>query len=546
MKYFFAQVALVIFLMGIIVGCGKSVDGQLSLQLVSGCDSAEYDALVSDINMYCIIVGSNRLCRNQLDQIQLPVDVNKLTEAGGSGATVQMIVRGFTKNLPNTAKVQGISAPVTLDPNMKDVTVPVPFFRLVTLPSPQPSGFTWGGDEFMTIANNSPVTCSKLPFAAQGHTAVSFDKGSGHVLVVGTSSQDTLTASAFLIDFYALGFLPINNTSALHRTNHTTSLLSDGRVVVIGGCGYLQSPMDCTANPKKDIVIIDGAKMTQPYNPKEDYGSLTVTNLADKTVGYFSHNAAVLQGNQILVNDFRNSPLLISGAGINLTTSPITVTSADDPFIPFTTTAAVLPTDELEYDSLMYGSAAAPATVDLLKQTASTSFTILNSALALATRTNPIGVKITTYTALFFGGLPDGSTAPQVIYIESDANGTNWKSCPIPTTTTTAIGFPTKGYTVTKLSNGYIFVAGGNSTPVGSTYYLVQNSNFPTCAATGNFTIYSGPKMRMPRTGHTASLLPDGRLILVGGTSASTANPKVPLDEVVASSAEVITFNLPQ
>jgi hypothetical protein len=273
------------------------------------------------------------------------------------------------------------------------------------------------------------------------------------------------------------------------------------------------------------------------------------------TYGHIQHDAAVLHGSQILVNDGKTQAALLSGDPLSETLLTIS-TNNPFPVSPSGTTATVLPTDESEYDSLVYGSANAPSNVGLLTQDLNTptTFTFKNSAFstALATRNHPIGVKLSTYKALFFGGL---TADPQVVYIEYRPGNIivppSWVSCGL-TLPSGVTGFPTAGYTATPIPNplgtavGKVFVAGGNSTPPGSTFYLIPNNSNPsTCAAPGNFTIYNGPLMRMPRTGHTASLLPDGRLILVGGRSANPSATAA--DHIsVASSAEVIAFDLSQ
>ena len=81
-------------------------------------------------------------------------------------------------------------------------------------------------------------------------------------------------------------------------------------------------------------------------------------------------------------------------------------------------------------------------------------------------------------------------------------------------TSTGAMTTARSGHTATLLNNGQVLIAGGG-----------PNFNSPTATAElydptrGTFTPTGN--MTTPRTGHTASLLPDGRVIIAGGYSSS-------------------------
>ncbi len=83
-------------------------------------------------------------------------------------------------------------------------------------------------------------------------------------------------------------------------------------------------------------------------------------------------------------------------------------------------------------------------------------------------------------------------------------------------------------HTATRLSDGRIFVAGGLSdlnnqlTALGSA--LASTELFDP--KTGKWS--KGPKMSVPRAGHTARLLPDGRVVIVGGVSWTRFIIKIP------------------
>lgn len=90
-------------------------------------------------------------------------------------------------------------------------------------------------------------------------------------------------------------------------------------------------------------------------------------------------------------------------------------------------------------------------------------------------------------------------------------------------------------HTATRLADGRVLLAGGRSGTTGGT--LVRDSAEVYDPATGQFTFAAGTLIT-PRVQHAAVLLPDGRVLIVGGI-APTRQPAGNLDYVALDSLEI-------
>lgn len=87
-------------------------------------------------------------------------------------------------------------------------------------------------------------------------------------------------------------------------------------------------------------------------------------------------------------------------------------------------------------------------------------------------------------------------------------------------TTTGNLSTPREFHTATLLQNGKVLITGGNVYDGYPTWLLSTETAELYDPATGQFT--GTASMPLPKTGHTASLLPDGRVLIFGGTRSGT------------------------
>jgi N-acetylneuraminic acid mutarotase len=365
------------------------------------------------------------------------------------------------------------------------------------------------------------------------HTATLLPNGK--VLVSGgvftTSVANGVTGSAELYDPAAGTWKPTCPLITA-RSGHIATLLANGRVLTIGGCGNtgvlsaveVYDPLDGAWSPTAPMAtgrawhtatsLANGKVLVAGgYNYKDDL--LSSAELYDPATGTWAatgplnttrmyHTATLLANGKVLVAGGE------AGEG-GIYRYILSSTELYDPANGRWTAAAPL-------SNIRYGHTATllPNGKVLVAGGYDGGFLsgaeLYNPALGTWTATGPLNTGRHRHTATL---LPNGK-----VLVVGGWNANNLSSAELydpatgTWTTTSPLNTVRNGHTATLLSNGKVLVAGGAG---------ISNSSLSAelyDPATGTWTT-TGP-LNIARNGHTATLLPDGRVLIAAVDSLSS------------------------
>ncbi len=321
----------------------------------------------------------------------------------------------------------------------------------------------------------------------------------GRVLFVGgdgTGGNDpSIPASAELYDPSSGAFSP-TGSMALGRHDHTATLLRDGRVLIVGG---LESDPLYTYRPVAEV-----------YDPAT--GKFTST--ASLHVPTANHIAALLPDGRVLVAGGRGptSGPMATAELYDPSAKPGPTPPARGAFIA--TGPMVHPRAQHAATRLADGRVlvvggvdenAIPVATAELYDPGTGRFSSTGSMAR--SRNYPVATLLPDGRVLVTGGIDDGGTALASAELYDPTKGSFSE--------TGSMAYPRVNFTANLLPDGRVLIAGGQPS---------QNSVLPVAAAelydpsTGTFTATGS--MQEARYSHTATLLSGGRVLIAGGDGA--------------------------
>ena len=478
-------------------GCGKLVDGQVAVELVAGCRPSLAEVQQA-VQMYCISLeredgllldGPN--CSASLEGVELKVDERAVA--------VIVVVEGYER-LPNDKHqvvLRGKSSPVLLISGEDDVVkvpvAPVGFFGLVAA---------------------AEADCPALPMPMSGHTATAYP--SGHVILIGSNRPEAAAGQAALaIDTYSQVLEPLATPTSLLRGGHFAAPLNEGRLFVAGGS------MASGGQASHELVMLRGTEpMNTAYNRHREYFSaLKFEQLARFLVhARPKPAAAVFYGDQVLIADGENPPEMFMG---DSEVSDLFSVQGGQAFpLNGNTITPVAYRDDM---ALLVGAANRIGRLNVASGNREARYD--GFSITSAARDAAPGLSLPSGLVVVVGNQVGGSSSPAVVLDPGDVEP---ELFPVDLVQ----GFPERGHAITALADGRVLVVGGtigNGQPA-ATFILTPDG------APGRYRAVEGPPLNIPRRGHTATLLPDGRVLVIGGdpVGQTSSDP--------ARSIEVITF----
>jgi len=322
------------------------------------------------------------------------------------------------------------------------------------------------------------------------HTATLLSNGT--VLVAGGYNGTNSLSSAEVFDPVS-GAWTVINAMTLDRRFHTATRLPDGRVLVIGGRG--------SATPQHTAEV---------YDPISGNWAATVST----TNSWYNHTASLLPNGMVLISSRTGGgATLFDPVTLNWVAVGATMNAARQWH-----TATLLPSGRL----LIAGGLTLQATNGAeiydyaVGSWATTPLASTNIAIGVLTPL-PDGKVLASGGSVTVGA--DSSLATNFTQLYDPATGI-W-------TATTPMNYARANHTATLLPNGNVLVAGGYL--YDSNGVVVSRPPFSEIyvPASGQWLVASN--LNYPRDSHTATLLPNGLVLVAGGkpnaTSAEVFDP---------------------
>jgi hypothetical protein len=324
-------------------------------------------------------------------------------------------------------------------------------------------------DGRVLIAGGYTDTWNPLPYPVNGHA---------------------VTSSAEIYDPATGAFTPTGSMTA-PRADHTATLLPDGRVLIAAGEGSGRSENS-----------LDSAEIYDPAT-----GLFTATTSLSTPSANGDSTATLLLDGRVLITGapaISNSP--IRAAIYDPSTAAFTPAAySSEP--PSFAIATLLPSGQVllasAFNSALYDPAAAAFTPTGPMNAFSSRATLLGDGAVLAA-----------------GGNDDPGPSPVALVYDSVAAA--FKA-------TSNMTAPRSNLTITTLPDGHALITGGSTWTASTSPSGQQIMTYACCLASAELYDPSGgvftaaASMTSGRAGHTATLLPSGQVLIVGGGSGDNS-----------------------
>jgi uncharacterized protein (TIGR03437 family) len=360
--------------------------------------------------------------------------------------------------------------------------------------------------EIYDPADNSWKSALGSQMNVARHHATATLLNTGRVLVVGGVNSAGVQRSAEIYNPVTLKWTrtDVNNAAgnlSEARAEHTATLLTDGRVLVAGGIGSAGAAL----------------RSTELYEP----GANRWRRVGDLLTQRASHTATLLPDGTVLAAGGANGATAHSSA--ELFTPATGAWMATGALAPrFAHTATLLPNGRVVVAGGKADATRSLSSVQVYNyldkkwSDAPQAPPFANQAFALLeARSAHTATLLTNGQLLFVGGRPGSDAALNSAELYEFATA-HWLLTKNAAGTATTLNTARAAHTATLLPNGKVLVAGGY-TQSGSTLPPLESAELYD-PQTGGW-IATNP-LNQARAGHTATLLPNGKVLVVGGAAA--------------------------
>lgn len=478
-----------------------------------------------------------------------------LTWTGATAAAYQITYKaGATAP---TSPNDGIKKPLVFNQNSKEISGLNPSTQYsfsVWGASEKPAGSDPGTQLYSTNYASAIGTTQALPpntwpmfrtgsmaTARYEHTATLLWNGT--VLIAGGQNGTSALQSAELYD-PTTGTFRSTGSLTLARSGHTATALPNGKVLIVGGCastaGELYDPATGTfsATTGNMSILRSGHTATLLTTGKVfitgGTASVTAADLYDPSAGTFSSTL-----NTMTARFFHTATLLTSGkvllVGGSATSSGTPVATAElyDPAANAFGAAGSLTTARKYHSATNSGALTIVGGVDSSNNSLLSTETYNPSANTFAYSSNggPYTTAKHTATVIPSSGLV-------MITGGRASNGSSLNTMYSEFGTLVTLSEPRISHTATILADGRVLIAGGNNgteaspTPTSSADLYDSDMDVKYSRSVAG-TFYTTGSMTHARAHHTATLLPNGKVLIAAGDDGGTEVPEAELYDPV-------------